>query len=66
MTKDEAFREYTEALNRIEESAKQAIAIERAKLKERLEALRIEHHQELKAIRAISQRTKGRLIDGKR
>ena len=58
MTKDEAYQEYEEALAKIDEQAKEATLKARATLHERLAIFRAEHHKELKAIRAISQKTK--------
>ena len=62
MTKDEALQEYDEELARIShvvKAAHQARENARARLQQQLKALRDEHHQELKAIRALSQKTKG-------
>lgn len=58
MTRDEAFLEYEEALAKIDSQAHEAREKARATLKERLKALRDTLHGELKAIRAIQQKTK--------
>ena len=58
MTKEEAFDRYTEDVALIEEQAKEAIKNARSILRERLKVLRITHHEELKAIRVLEQKTK--------
>ena len=59
MTKDEAFREYEEALARINMQAHEASDEARATLREQLKALREQSHKELKSIRVLAQKTKG-------
>ena len=58
--RDEAFREYEEALAKIDKQAYEKREEARATLREQLKALRDALHEELKAIRAISQKTKRR------
>lgn len=58
MTKEEAFQEYEEVLARISKQAAEAREKARAKLREQLKALQVTHHEELKAIRDISQKIK--------
>ena len=60
MTIDEMFREYEEALARIDEQACEARKEAKATLHGRLKALQIALHEELKAVRVIQQRTKGK------
>lgn len=58
MTKDEAFRQYEEALAKINKQAYEAREEARSTLRKQLKALREASHEELKAIRAIEQKTK--------
>ena len=60
MTRDEAYREYEEALAEINKQARKATEKARATLHEQLKALRIAHHEELTATRTIEQKTKRR------
>ena len=55
-TRDEVFKEYQEALDKIGEQAHEAMAKARFILQEQLKSLQIKHHEELKAIRAITQK----------
>ena len=59
MNRDEAFQQYQDALEAISEQSRRAQKEARAILNQQLEAMRITAHEELKAIRAISQKTKG-------
>ena len=59
-TRDEAFQQFKEALAEIDKQAREATLKARATLHEQLAILRDEYHKELKAIRAISQKTKRR------
>ncbi len=58
MTKDEAFEAYAEALAKLSKQAQEATEQARNTLRARLKALRTEHHEELKAIRVIEQKTR--------
>jgi len=61
MTRDEAYQEYEEALAKIDQSISilnKARDKARATLRERLKALREQHHEELKAIRVLDQKAK--------
>ena len=58
MTRDEAFQQYEEALAKIDTQTHEAREEARATLQEQLKALRDELHKELKAVRAIQQKTK--------
>ncbi len=58
MTRDEAFREYEEALAEITKTGREATTRARATLHEHLRIIRQFHHDELKAVRAISQKTR--------
>ena len=60
MTRDEAFQEYQEALDKLSREYNRARDEARGRLNIQLVALRKEAHEELKAIRAISQKTKRR------
>ena len=60
MIRDEAFQEYEATLARIDKQARETREAARVKLQERLKALRDAAHEELKAIRAITQKTKRR------
>ena len=59
MTKDEAFQEYQETLEKLSAGFEQAKAQAKALLNTRLAAVRAELHKELKEVRDIQQR-KGR------
>ena len=65
MTRDEAFKLYEEALSKIDKEVQEARDREKAILHGRLAAIRVALHEELKAIRAIEQKTKRRVADGK-
>ena len=58
MNRDEAFREYEEALSLVGEQTKVATEEAKSILHERLDAIRTAHHEELKAIRAMQQKTR--------
>ncbi|KKN21720.1 hypothetical protein LCGC14_0922600 [marine sediment metagenome] len=54
----EIYREYQKAIAKINKQAHEAGEEARATLQERLKALRESAHEELKAIRAVSQKTR--------
>lgn len=58
MTRDEAFQQYEKELAKIDKEAFEARRRVRATLNERLTALRVKHHEELKAIRTIQQKVR--------
>ena len=58
ITRDEAFQQYEETLAKIGKQTHEAMEEARATLREQLKTLRNTHHEELKAIRAISQKIK--------
>uniref|UniRef100_A0A6M3KV90 Uncharacterized protein n=1 Tax=viral metagenome TaxID=1070528 RepID=A0A6M3KV90_9ZZZZ len=58
MTRDEAYQEYEESLSRISNQASVAMEVARATLHDRLSVIRNALHEELKAIRALDQKTK--------
>ena len=58
MTREEAFKEYKETLAKIDKQAYEARERARVTVREQLKALRDTAHKELKAIRAIEQKTK--------
>ena len=60
MTRDEALRQYEEAVAQINEQARKARGEAKTILYEQLESLRDIAYEELKAIRAISHKTKGK------
>ena len=57
MTKDEAFQEYEEELDRLSREFNTAKEKAKATLNANLKAIRVRLHEELKAVRAIQQRT---------
>ena len=59
MTREEAYQQYTEAIAKLDKESKEASDKARAELREQLKVLRDASHEELKAIRAISQKTRG-------
>ncbi len=59
-TKDEVFQEYAKTIAEIDHKAYEAREEARATLREQLKALRDKAHEELKAIRVVEQKTKGR------
>ena len=60
MTREEAYQAYEEALGRIALEALEAREKTREILRGHLQSLREECHRELKAIRALEQKTKKR------
>lgn len=64
LTRDEAFQQYDEEIDQIDKQAHEAKEKAKATLWEQLNSLRIEHHNELKAIRLLTQKTKGRVKRG--
>ena len=60
MTKDEAFQEYEAELARIDQQSREATEEARAKLRKQLEVLRAIAHTELKSIRILEQKTRGK------
>jgi len=56
MTRDEAYRKYTETMNKLNKDYKEARAKAKATLNAELKAIQIELHKELKAVRAIQQK----------
>ena len=58
ITKDEAFKQYEEALDLIDNEAHTAREKAKVTLHEQLTVIRETLHEELKAVRAISQKTK--------
>ena len=58
MTRDEAFQRYEEALDRITKQTHEAREGARNTLRVRLKLLRDTAHEELKAIRALEQKTR--------
>ena len=58
MTRDEAFEAYQETLSKIAEQSSKAMEEAKAILHERLKPLSNAAHEELKAIRTITQKTK--------
>ena len=59
MTKDEAFKEYEETMNKLDFAYQRARDEAKGKLNIQLQAIRATLHNELKAVRAIQQK-KGR------
>ena len=59
MTKDEAFKEYEETMNKLDFASQRARDEAKGKLNIQLQAIRATLHNELKAVRAIQQK-KGR------
>ena len=60
MTKDEAFKEYEETLDKLNKEHNRAREEARTTLQERLKTLREKAHDDLKVIRALTQKTKRR------
>lgn len=58
-TKDEVFQQYEETLVKISQEFSRAKKEARATLQGQLKAIRVSLHEELKAVRAIQQKTKG-------
>ena len=59
MTRDEVYLQYKGTMAKIDKQAHEAREKARATLQEQLQALRSKAHEELRAIRAIAQKTKG-------
>ncbi len=57
-TRDEAFQQYEETLAKISKEAQEASEKARATLHTQLATIRAMLHEELKGVRAISQKTK--------
>jgi len=60
MTKDEALQEYEEELARIDKRTQDARELARDIFNERMKTIRETLHEELKALRVISQKTRSR------
>jgi len=58
MNEVEAYQEYEETLDRINKNTHEAKEVARAILRERLETLRNNLHNELKVLRTIEQKTR--------
>jgi len=56
MTKDEAFQQYEETMKKLDKEYNYAKDTARGILNLNLKAIRFQLHEELKAVRAISQR----------
>ena len=56
--RDEAFLQYEETLARISKQSHEAMELARTTLRRKLKFLRLEAHEELKAIRVLEQKTK--------
>jgi len=59
MTKDEAYLEYEETMNKLDFAYQRAKDEARGKLNIQLKALRAQAHEELKALRALEQKARG-------
>ena len=60
-TQDEAFQQFEETLARIEKQAHKAREEARVLLREQLKFLRQAHHEELKVIRKLDQKVRGKV-----
>jgi len=60
ITRDEAFQQYEEALAKIDKEAHEARGAARTTFQSQLATIRKALHEDLKAVRAIQQKTKRR------